>query len=289
MGRVQRRENSGTTSATPTKEEGTTTTTTKQRQHQQEDHHRDRRVKAGVSSLDKNIVENVLNTRNVQDLREHLEEIKYTKEFITLERFGEVCRKEVWMYREETGGVRGRYENAGLVIQIEDYVYLEPREYNEGCHKRLTGRPFSNLRSFGHGVEKIERGVRSNARKSCFSGEKSPEESESIVIRWIGRFKCASWPCLSGLRAEFSWDVMEPISYFVGLANVIMGYIYFMFTQRDFSFGTWQSQMMQNAMDRQLKTGKFDVDKCEQIRARKDSGEGTWFGNTRVILFWKRE
>ena len=64
---------------------------------------------------------------------------------------------------------------------------------------------------------------------------------------------------------EFSWDVMEPISYFVGLANVIMGYIYFMFTQRDFSFGTWQSQMMQNAMDRQLKTGKFDVEKYEQM------------------------
>ena len=83
---------------------------------------------------------------------------------------------------------------------------------------------------------------------------------------------------------EFSWDVMEPISYFVGLANVIMGYIYFMFTQRFFSFGTWQSQMMQNAMDRQLKTGSLTW--TNTSKWPESYGEGTWFGNTRVILFY---
>ena len=139
-GRVQRRENSGTTSATPTKEEGTTTTTTKQRQHQQEDHHRDHRVKRGVSSLDKNIVENVLNTRNVQDLRERLEEIKYTKEFITLERFGEVCR-ECGCTEKKPEEYVDVMKNAGLVIQIEDYVYLEPQNITRAVINALPGVP----------------------------------------------------------------------------------------------------------------------------------------------------
>ena len=76
----------------------------------------------GVSTLDKNIVDNVLNTRHVQSLRERLDEMKYTKEFITIEKFGELC--------EECGCTDKKPEeyveimkNAGMVIQIEDYVY----------------------------------------------------------------------------------------------------------------------------------------------------------------------
>ena len=266
-GRVQRRENSGTTSATPTKEEGTTTATTKQRQHQQEDHHRDHRVKRGVSSLDKNIVENVLNTRNVQDLRERLEEIKYTKEFITLERFGEVCR-ECGCTEKKPEEYVDVMKNAGLVIQIEDYVYLEPQNITRAVINALPGVPSRIYGVSDTELKKLNEEYDQMREKVVLAEKRAQRRANQLLYGGLVVLSAQLAMFIRFTYVEFSWDVMEPISYFVGLANVIMGYIYFMFTQRDFSFGTWQSQMMQNAMNRQLKTGKFDVDKYEQM-ARK--------------------
>ncbi len=251
-GRIQRRENSGTTSATPTKEEATTTTT-KQRQHQQEDHHRDHRVKRGVSSLDKNIVE--------------LEEIKYTKEFITLERFGEVCR-ECGCTEKKPEEYVDVMKNAGLVIQIEDYVYLEPQNITRAVINALPGVPSRIYGVSDTELKKLNEEYDQMREKVVLAEKRAQRRANQLLYGGLIVLTAQLAMFIRFTYVEFSWDVMEPISYFVGLANVIMGYIYFMFTQRDFSFGTWQSQMMQNAMDRQLKTGKFDVEKYEQM-ARK--------------------
>ena len=221
----------------------------------------------GVSTLDKNIVDNVLNTRHVQSLRERLDEIKYTKEFITIEKFGELC--------EECGCTDKKPEeyveimkNAGMVIQIEDYVYLEPQNITRAVINALPGVPAriygvsdSELKRLNEEYDQMREKVILAERKAARRANQLLYGGFIVLIAQLAVFVRFTY-------VEFSWDVMEPISYFVGLVNVIMGYMYFMYTQRDFSFGTWQNQMMQSAMDRQLKTGKFDVTKYEQM-ARK--------------------
>lgn len=42
-----------------------------------------------------------------------------------------------------------------------------------------------------------------------------------------------------GRYVEFSWDVMEPISYFLGLTNAIFAYSYFLYTR-----GNWEYASM---------------------------------------------
>jgi hypothetical protein len=221
----------------------------------------------GVSTLDKNIVDNVLNTRHVQSLREGLDEIKYTKEFITIEKFGELC--------EEFGCTDKKPEeyveimkNAGMVIQIEDYVYLEPQNITRAVINALPGVPAriygvsdSELKRLNQEYDQMREKVVLAERKAARRANHLLYGGFIVLVAQLAVFVRFTY-------VEFSWDVMEPISYFVGLVNVIMGYMYFMYTQRDFSFGTWQNQMMQSAMDRQLKTGKFDVTKYEQL-ARK--------------------
>jgi hypothetical protein len=221
----------------------------------------------GVSTLDKNIVDNVLNTRHVQSLRERLDEMKYTKEFITIEKFGELC--------EECGCTDKKPEeyveimkNAGMVIQIEDYVYLEPQNITRAVINALPGVPAriygvsdSELKRLNEEYDQMREKVILAERKAARRANQLLYGGFIVLIAQLAVFVRFTY-------VEFSWDVMEPISYFVGLVNVIMGYMYFMYTQRDFSFGTWQNQMMQSAMDRQLKTGKFDVTKYEQM-ARK--------------------
>ena len=51
---------------------------------------------------------------------------------------------------------------------------------------------------------------------------------------------------------ELSWDVMEPISYFVGVFNAILVYLYFMVYNRDFSFDDWSSRMQKHFWKRNI-------------------------------------
>jgi hypothetical protein len=34
----------------------------------------------------------------------------------------------------------------------------------------------------------------------------------------------------------FNWDIMEPITYFVGLTTLIIGYTFFLFTRADYTY-----------------------------------------------------
>ena len=233
----------------------------------EDDAQKEQRAKGFVASLDKNIVGNVLNTRHVQNLRERLDEIKYTKEFITIDKFAELC-KESGCTEKKPEEYVDIMKNAGLVIQIEDYVYLEPQNITRavinalpGVPPRIYGVSDAELRKLNEEYDQMREKVVLAEKKAARRATQLLYGGFIVLIAQLAVFVRFTY-------VEFSWDVMEPISYFVGLANVIMGYMYFMYTQRDFSFGTWQNQMMQSAMDRQLKTGKFDVTKYEQM-ARK--------------------
>ena len=233
----------------------------------EDDAQKEQRAKGFVASLDKNIVDNVLNTRHVQNLRERLDEIKYTKEFITIDKFAELC-KESGCTEKKPEEYVDIMKNAGLVIQIEDYVYLEPQNITRavinalpGVPPRIYGVSDAELRKLNEEYDQMREKVVLAEKKAARRATQLLYGGFIVLIAQLAVFVRFTY-------VEFSWDVMEPISYFVGLANVIMGYMYFMYTQRDFSFGTWQNQMMRSAMDKQLKTGKFDVTKYEQM-ARK--------------------
>ena len=67
---------------------------------------------------------------------------------------------------------------------------------------------------------------------------------------------------------ELSWDVMEPISYFAGVFNAILVYIYFMVYKRDFSFDDWSSRMQASYTESAISKKGIDFEKYKKI-ARK--------------------
>ena len=67
---------------------------------------------------------------------------------------------------------------------------------------------------------------------------------------------------------ELSWDVMEPISYFVGVFNAILVYIYFMVYKRDFSFNDWTSRMQTSYTKSAVSKKGIDWERYKKI-ARK--------------------
>ena len=60
---------------------------------------------------------------------------------------------------------------------------------------------------------------------------------------------------------EFSWDVMEPISYFVGLSNAIMAYSYYLWNRRDFTFESWQRQLEGKYSEDILRSRGFNLER----------------------------
>ena len=67
---------------------------------------------------------------------------------------------------------------------------------------------------------------------------------------------------------EFSWDVMEPLSYFVGLANAIAVYVYYLWNRRDFSYETWQSSLEGKYAERALHGKGFDINRYGALARR---------------------
>ena len=67
---------------------------------------------------------------------------------------------------------------------------------------------------------------------------------------------------------EFSWDVMEPIAFFVTTTGLVTGYAYFLFTSRD---PTYQDLLKRLFLRRQRKLCKkqnFDVERFMELQCK---------------------
>lgn len=67
---------------------------------------------------------------------------------------------------------------------------------------------------------------------------------------------------------EFSWDVMEPVTFFTTATGLVIGYAYFLFTSRD---PTYQDLMKRLFLSRQRKLFKkydFDVDRYKELQRK---------------------
>lgn len=60
----------------------------------------------------------------------------------------------------------------------------------------------------------------------------------SFVFQWVLFLRLTFW--------ELSWDVMEPVCYFVSSAGGIAAYCYFLATHEDFGYAPWRSRIAQN-------------------------------------------
>ena len=119
---------------------------------------------------------------------------------------------------------------AGVVIVFEDEVFLKPKEVRQAVASALPP-PYVDADRDGQSdyaeILKAKESAESNAR------------SLSGTVLWAGffffllqlgvLFRATFW--------ELSWDVCEPISYFLGGTHAAAAYLYYLLTRQDFSFG----------------------------------------------------
>jgi hypothetical protein len=65
---------------------------------------------------------------------------------------------------------------------------------------------------------------------------------------------------------EFSWDVMEPISYFLTFGTSIIGYLFYVITKREYTFEILGEETYTRRQLKIYRRNNFDVQKYEEMK-----------------------
>lgn len=132
---------------------------------------------------------------------------------------------------------------AGVVVRLDDVVYLRPSELTREVLKVLPGVPSSvfgvtqaELAELEGELARMHAEVEAAKAAAAFRSNVVLGAGLVMLIAQLVVFIRLTY-------VELSWDVMEPLSYFVGVFNAILVYIYFMACQQDFSFQDWSVRM----------------------------------------------
>lgn len=67
---------------------------------------------------------------------------------------------------------------------------------------------------------------------------------------------------------EFSWDVMEPITFFVTTSGIIVGYAYFLITSRDPTYQDLMKRLFLSRRKKLIKKHNFDVERFMELQKK---------------------
>ena len=99
------------------------------------------------------------------------------------------------------------------------------------------------------------------------------EKAHQSAVRytWLGLTTlCIQWGVMARLTWwEYSWDVMEPISYFLGAGTGILGYIFYVITQKEYSYESLHGVTFSNRRLKLYQKNNFDVAKLLELRQKK--------------------
>jgi len=160
------------------------------------------------------------------------------------------------------------FRDAGVVTTFEDLVYLDPKRVTADVLRVLPAAP---ARVFGMSGAEMD-AMRAEAEALATQVEEATRRAKrrSQVIVGSGLLMlCTQFALFLRLTyVEFSWDVMEPISYFVGAFNAILIYAYFMVNQSDFSFDDWSTRMARFFSKNEARRRGIDYERYNAIARR---------------------
>lgn len=67
---------------------------------------------------------------------------------------------------------------------------------------------------------------------------------------------------------EYSWDIIEPVSYFVTYSSVIAGYAYYLITKQQNNYDVMESRAYRTKLHRLAARERFDIDRLAFLRRR---------------------
>ena len=223
-----------------------------------------------MEAKDKNILDNLLKSHDVVALAEAIEDAGRDRDTMSVAELHELVRTFRTPARSEmeTQNMMKLLEDSGRVIVLEDMVYLHARDVTASVLRVLPGVPSrvygvteTDLKSMQTEFETLNETYQQAQRSAAARSRMVVSSGLLVLCLQLATFVRLTY-------VEFSWDVMEPLSYFVGLANAIAVYIYYLWNRRDFSFETWQSSLEHKSLKRNLQSKGVDLDRYVALARR---------------------
>ncbi|RDY07958.1 Calcium uniporter protein 5, mitochondrial, partial [Mucuna pruriens] len=152
-------------------------------------------------------------------------------------------------------------DEAGVILLFRDKVYLHPEKVVDLVRKAvplvLTAEndPVrEELKKLMEKKEEIDMLAHKQVRRILWSGL-------GLGIVTVGLFfRLTFW--------EFSWDVMEPITYFTTSTGLVIGYAYFLFTSRDPTYLDFMKRLFISRQRKLHKRYNFDVERFKELQCK---------------------
>ncbi|WOL03083.1 calcium uniporter protein 2, mitochondrial-like [Canna indica] len=147
-------------------------------------------------------------------------------------------------------------DESGAVVIFRDVVFLRPEMVAKAIENMIPASlPEAEREELKEMEEKkasIEAKAESLVRREMWCG------LGFLALQTAGFMRLTFW--------ELSWDVMEPICFYVTSAYFMFGYAFFLRTSRDPSFEGFFESRFATKQRRLIKTHSFDMERFDQLR-----------------------
>ncbi|KAK4278171.1 hypothetical protein QN277_016054 [Acacia crassicarpa] len=196
---------------------------------------------------------------NVESLKSKLESVG--KEVIPFSELLQVCENTgVARSPEEASAYARVLDEAGVILLFRDKVYLHPQKVAD-LVRRAVPLELTCEDSTGEELRKLQ-------EKKLEIDTLAHKQVRRILWCGLGGsllqvglfFRLTFW--------EFSWDVMEPVAFFVTSAGLVVGYAYFLFTSRDPTYQDFMKRLFISRQKKLIKRYNFDVERYKELQRR---------------------
>lgn len=171
-------------------------------------------------------------------------------------------------------------------IEVPEEVYSVPVEGERALSdvKNMIHKLYTSLNVDKHQLSK-ERELRKQLEE--IQSELAPLETQcqELMEKSTKRTTYLSWGLLAYMCAQtgffarltfvnYSWDLMEPITYFVTYTTSILCFAYFVITRQDFVYPDWYSREKMKRVYSMAQTKKFDVERFNHLKDTMMKVEG---------------
>ncbi|KAL7261999.1 hypothetical protein ACSBR1_000400 [Camellia fascicularis] len=176
---------------------------------------------------------------------------------ISYSEYVQIC-VDVCANREQGVEFAKRLDESGDVIVLGQIVFLRPDQVAKSMEKVISQSvaiPNDPRRQELEQMEKqksvIDRKAQQLVQVELYCG------LGFIVLQTLGFMRLTFW--------EFSWDVMEPICFFVTSLHFALAYAFFLRTSREPSFEGYFQRRFKAKQKNLMKIHNFDIEKYNQL------------------------
>ncbi|KAJ8538008.1 hypothetical protein K7X08_014548 [Anisodus acutangulus] len=203
-----------------------------------------------------NDAKKILKFAQVEKVRSRLREIPMNS--ISYNKFVEICN-EFCSNREQSLDFAKMLDESGSVIVLGDVVFLRPHQVAKSMDKLISesiGSPNDPRKRELEHMEKqksvIDQKAQSLAKGELYCG------LGFLVLQTLGFMRLTFW--------ELTWDVMEPICFFVTSLHFALAYGFFLRTSKEPTFEGFFQRRFKVKQKKLMKVQNFDLEKYNKLR-----------------------